>query len=571
MSRLRRMIGNTFISLLGQAVTWSSTLILTMAYGRFLGDEKFGELYFAITFVTLIGFPVESGFNQQLTRDVAQDPEKALKYLTNTLLIKLGLWVVLYGGLLWLAWMLGYSDEVRLLIAVCGIALLSTSLATTFGSLHYAFERVVFPVVGTILEKGLSAALGVVLLKFGADVQVMAFILLGGSLASLLWQAYWFLRLVGFHIGIDLSLIRSLFKTSLPFLTYGILGVIYYRLDTFMLERMADTTVVGWYGAGYRLFDTLVFLPSLFVGAIVYPVLSKLSVGQEHQLKLAIEKCLNFLLFCSMPIVTLLIVAAPAIIGFLYHRPEFINTIPALQALAPGLVFLYANSLFASTIMSTHNEKRIMLMAGIALIFNVALNIYFIPTYQHIGAAAVTTLTEFLLLCLSILFTPRKLLPIKSLWVAAKILVACLVMAGAIWLLHTAHIFLILPVAGISFLVTALLIQAIPREDLQILIKAVRKKADKSDAAETDIVTDFSIAAISTAKLPNVDVPIANILLPEEETTVKLPSLKKRKTIPISARPTLKLPHVQPAVSIGDEPTTKLPRLKKRTMKSETV
>ena len=74
MNRLRKVIGNTVISLLGQGVTWTSTIILTIAYGRFLGDVKFGELFFAMTFVALIGFPIDAGFNQQLTRDVAQIP-----------------------------------------------------------------------------------------------------------------------------------------------------------------------------------------------------------------------------------------------------------------------------------------------------------------------------------------------------------------------------------------------------------------------------------------------------------------------------------------------------------------
>src|SRR5215469_11051192 len=111
MSGLRKIVGNTLISLFGQFVTWTSTLGLTIAYGRFLGDFKFGELYFAITFVSLIGFPVEFGFNQQLTRDVAEKPEKAQSYLWNTLLIKTALWSVSYGVILLLVWALGYSPE----------------------------------------------------------------------------------------------------------------------------------------------------------------------------------------------------------------------------------------------------------------------------------------------------------------------------------------------------------------------------------------------------------------------------------------------------------------------------
>src|SRR5436305_8052407 len=97
MNKLRRVVGNTLISLVGQAITWTSTLLLTIAYGRFLGDVKFGELYFALTFVMLIGFPIEAGFNQQITRNVAQAPDKALRYLSNTLLLKVFLWLVLYS------------------------------------------------------------------------------------------------------------------------------------------------------------------------------------------------------------------------------------------------------------------------------------------------------------------------------------------------------------------------------------------------------------------------------------------------------------------------------------------
>src|SRR5207247_4355781 len=111
------------------------------------------------------------------------------------------------------------------------------------------------------------------------------------------------------NFAIDRTLIRGLISSSIPFLTYGVLGVIYYRMDTVLLSLMANGAVVGWYGAGYRLFDTLVFLPSLVISAIMYPVFSKLSISSEADLKVAIEKTMNFLLFCGLHIATTLIVA----------------------------------------------------------------------------------------------------------------------------------------------------------------------------------------------------------------------------------------------------------------------
>src|SRR5258708_3387833 len=160
MSELRKIINNTLISLFGQLVTWTSTLGLTIAYGRFLGDFKFGELYFAITYVSLLGFPIEFGFNQQLTRDIAEKPEKAQLYLWNTLVIKVALWSVSYAAILLLIKALGYSQEQWTIVAICGVTLLSGSMVNAFAALHYAFERTVFPSVGMMLEKGLSALVG---------------------------------------------------------------------------------------------------------------------------------------------------------------------------------------------------------------------------------------------------------------------------------------------------------------------------------------------------------------------------------------------------------------------------
>ena len=220
---------------MGQAITWTSTLLLTITYGRFLGDSKFGELYLATNFVGLIGFPLEASFNTQLTRDVAQQPDKAQRYLTNTLILKGLLWLVVYSIIFLLSWVLNYNAEERTLILTCGITLLCGSTVSTFAALHYACERTIYPVVSTILEKGLSALAGILLLRQGAGVEVMALVLLGGSMISLIWQSSWFFRLSGVHFLIDMGLIRKLLRTSVTILIYGGLGVIYYRIDTVLL------------------------------------------------------------------------------------------------------------------------------------------------------------------------------------------------------------------------------------------------------------------------------------------------------------------------------------------------
>jgi O-antigen/teichoic acid export membrane protein len=527
-NNLRRVVNNTVISLAGQAITWASTLLLTIAYGRFLGDSKFGELYFAITFVMLIGFPLEFGFNQQITRDVAQEPQKAPRYLLNTLLIKTTLWLFLYGLILLAGWLLGYGMEQRTIIAICGFTLLSTAIANTFAALYYALQRVAFPVIGTILEKGISALIGILLLKYGAGIQIMACVLLGSSIVGMLWQACCFFRLVQKKGGftLDTQLMRQLIRTGIPFLVYGVLGVIYYRLDTVLLSLMTNVAVVGWYGAGYRLFDTLVFLPNIVITAIMYPVFSKLSITSNEQLKLAIEKSMNFLLFCGIPIATFMIAAAPNIIGFLYHRPEFINTFPVLQALAPGLVFLYINTVFSTILMSTRQEKKITIMAAVALVFNLGLNLSLIPLYKHVGAAIATSLTELLLSTIALMLVPRALVPWRSGGVAIKALVASGAIVAVILLLRSFSIFAILAVAIVVYLGAATLLRTIPAEDLKALYRAIRYRKRQTlpsaDLPELEVALEEERLAdaegitekrpvIKWQTLPNTDPPVHEV------------------------------------------------------------
>ncbi|MBV9690286.1 MAG: flippase [Ktedonobacteraceae bacterium] len=474
---VRQVVSNTLTSLVGQVVTSAATLLLTLVYGYFLGDVKFGELYTATTLVLLIGIPIERGFNQQITREVAQRPGEVLLYLSNTLVIKGTMWIVLYAGILLCSWLLGSSGEGHVLVAICGCTLLSTAITNTFAALHYASGQVIFSVTGTVLEKGLSALLGFLLLRSGAGVQAMALVLLGCSIINGAWQACWLYHERGFGFLLEWEHIRKLMSTSFPFLVYGMLSVIYYRIDTVLLSLMTSSAVVGWYGSAYRLFDMLVFLPTLVISNSLYPVFSRYANASTERLKVAMEKATNCLLISGVPIATGLLVAAPGIVQALYPRSEFMHAVPVLQALAPGLICLYMNMVSTAVLVSMRQEKKMVSMAGVALVWNLCLNLILIPRYQHVGAAVVTSLTELLLLVMSIAVLPRDLWPRASMRVAGKVVLASLIMVLVIWPLRASSIVVTGAVALLVYVGAATLLGTLTHKELVALYGAVVGKA----------------------------------------------------------------------------------------------
>jgi O-antigen/teichoic acid export membrane protein len=225
----------------------------------------------------------------------------------------------------------------------------------------------------------------------------------------------------------------------------------------------------------------------------MYPIFARLSVNSMALLKAAIEKSTNFLLFCSIPMAVGMMFTASSIVGLLYQRPEFAHTVPVLQALAPGLVFLYINFALSSALVSITQENKTLVMAVAALIFNVGLNLIVIPRYQHVGAAAVTSLTELLLFGLEVVLLPRYLLPVRSLIVAAKACLASAVMGVAILALGRLSILVIVPAAVLVYASAALLLGIIPKDDLCALVDAVM--------ARTRTTTAPTNAACATAEM----------------------------------------------------------------------
>lgn len=467
MNIVKRSFRNIAMMMSGQIVTWASTLILSAAYGRFLGATGFGELYLATSFIALVGFPIEFSFNQQLIRDIAREPKAAHRYVTMGLVLKATLWVGLFLISFLLTFALHYSDEVRWLIVISGFSLLTMGIATTLRSVQTAYLDAGMAKFGDVIEKGFDCVVALLLLRAGAGVIPISIVLVVGSALGMMWQIYRTVKLIGIRIEWSPEVARTLIRSGLAFLAYGVIGVLYYRIDTILLSVFATDTAIGVYGAAYRLFDTMTFIPTIVVSAIMSPILSKYAVdADKSKLRLAVDKSVMAMLLCALPAAAGLIVTAPNIIGFIYHREDFTGSEYVLQALAVGLIALYLNSVLTTVLVSTGQERKLPLMAIAALIFNVGLNLFLIPRYMDMGAAWATSLTEVLLFGIGLWLIDRSLFPLRLFVTAAKILAASLVMGLVAYSLTRFNILVIIPIAAVVYVAAIIALRVLPDEDI---------------------------------------------------------------------------------------------------------
>ncbi len=476
MSTLRRALGNSTLMMVSQLVTWTTSLALTGAIGRTLGDEGFGDLYLAMSWTVIFGVLVGFGLDQQLTRAVARDRTVLSQYLLNSMALKICLFVLTYALITGIVYVLGYPPEVRKTTAIFSCVLLFQGMNGLLGASYQAFERITYSTVGGTLEKVCVALIGIYLLTHGYGVQALVATYVAVACGNMLWQMYFLRKLASIRPAIDLRIWPQLLRGGVPFFWFWVLTSVYFRVDVIILSKLTSSEVVGWYGSAYKLFETLMFLPTIVSMVIMYPILARLSAQSRDGLRFAMEKGLGIMLMLGTPICVGLFTLAGPIITLIYGDKDFAPAVPALQWLAVALFLLYVNHMMVVSLWSLNQEKKMIPAAGVAVFINMGLNFVLIPRYGHLGAAASTVATELFLTAYVLAVIPKDLLSRNSLDVLGKALVASAVMALVLAGLRDHSLAILIPVGGLAYCLCGLLLQLVPDEDLRMITRAFRMR-----------------------------------------------------------------------------------------------
>ncbi|HET7034282.1 MAG TPA: flippase [Thermomicrobiaceae bacterium] len=477
MGTFRRALGNGGVMLLSQVITWTATLVLTGALARYLGNVGFGNLYLATSMALIFSVLVNFGLDQQLTRAVARDKSLTQTYLINSLAIKTLTAGIAYLMVISLAHLLHYDSTMQHLILIYSLILFLNGYTASFTAAFQAHEYMVPPAVASIFEKVFDAAAAILLLSLGYGILAVAAVYVAGAASNLLWQLVLSRRKLSLGLPrIDRAVVRVLVIGALPFFLYWVLGSIYYRIDVVLLSKMTNETVVGWYGAAYRLFDTLVFLPNIVSTAIIFPILSRLSQNSRENFSIALNRGLQTMVIIGLPLCTGLFTLARPIISFVYGKSEFLPAVPALRWLALGLFVLYLNSILGVALISLNQERKMTVAAGIAIAVNLALNVALIPRYQHVAAAATTFFTELLLFGYLLHYLPSDLRLRGSLSTCVRVAAASAAMALVLTALRHQPLALLIPLGAAVYAAGILALGVVSRRELQMIVREVARR-----------------------------------------------------------------------------------------------
>lgn len=373
------------------------SFVILLMLARAFPAEVYGSLVTLLTMMAVIIAVFDLGLPIFLQREVSLDPLSAnvifSKVLTTGLLLftlylfaGFALLKLLYPALpvilYFLVALMMYTSS---LVSLCNKVL---SGLNDFKSqfITFAGPRLLIIVMFAIGIYALETSLNRLMLIFAA-----------GVLLNLMWVLNR-LKNVGVYFSFRHFTFQSAYaviKLSIPLGLAVIFNFMYDKIDVLLISKMTDFEQVAYYNVGYGLFKS----SSIAFSFLLVPALTKVASikdSKEEIIKFFREYFFVISIICAIVTAALYFSSQP-LIGLLYSH-KFVSSVPVLQILAFGIPAMGLNNLTGVTLNGMGYFKVVMYITLYALIFNVVLNIAFIPAFGITAPSVLTVVTEYFIL-----------------------------------------------------------------------------------------------------------------------------------------------------------------------------
>lgn len=361
-------------------------------------------LYFALfNFTFLLQIINDFGIQHFNNRNIAQHRQLIDKYFPNLLILKGMLALIFMVAVFIAAQLSGYGPSHYLMLFFLSVNWVITSLilflrSNISGLALYRTDSIISALDRFLLI--LICGVLLVLPSFRERFRIEWFVF--AQTAALALTAATAFVIVRGHLRVFRLRWRPRFwwlllRQSAPYASVIFLMTVYTRIDGVMIERLlADGLIeADLYASAYRLLDAGNMIGFLFAG-LLFPMFARL-IKEGSGVGALVRLSLQLLWTGVIPLAAAVFFFRTEIMEALYtsgspYSGQILGWL-MISFIAISGSYIYGTLLGAKGALRAMNG---IALAGVAL--NVVLNVWLIPDYQALGAAAATCVTQFLVL-----------------------------------------------------------------------------------------------------------------------------------------------------------------------------
>jgi len=377
-------------------------------------EEDYGIYFSLLNFSFLFNILLDLGINNFTTKNVAQYPAMASKYMGKVL----GFRIVLFAL----------------------YALVSYAIALIIGWNSYELYLLSFLIFNqfiiTLIAYARSYFGGLLLFQTDAIISVLdrflliifCGILLYFPVTDIPFKIEWFIwiqtgcYLITFIVAVILIFVQfgvpkvkynhafsySIVRQSFPYALLIFLMMIYTRVDSVMVERLHWNGKVesSYYAKGFRLLNAF-FMFAMIFSSLLFPIFSKM-FKQKQDIKPLLNSSAKLLIGGAFLLSILSFFNSEYILQLIYTK-DIKGSDTAFQLLMFSFIGMCATILYGTLLTARGNMKFLNWVSVIGIVVNIAINSALIPKYGATGAAIATVITQSLISAIQVVYSLRVL------------------------------------------------------------------------------------------------------------------------------------------------------------------
>jgi O-antigen/teichoic acid export membrane protein len=405
----RTILLNSLWLALGEAVGKGAMFLATVLLIRYLSPTDFGHFSISNSLAVTAGMVIDFGLSTIVTRDLSGNLNKAAKYLSNVLSLKLLLGVFYLSFILMITFFPGFDrhDQWTMVLLLLAIFTWFQDLTGLFASLFVAeekMEKLFF--VQVIHYCGIAFAV-LVTIHFQWRLQgLVTGYVLAASIGSAM--AYFFVLKGNIRLSFQLDgqFLTPLFKRSLPLFGALALTTAYVNADTLIIGQMLGAEAVGFYQGAYKFL--FVFQSINLLNTALFPRMSTyIKSGDSHAfVKLNVAVALFFLLFL-LPVTLIAILFVKPLILFIYGE-KMLPSIDPLRFMIPSGAVYFLRIYLGNILIAQDRQKCMFIALSTGLLFNIFLNVDLIPLHGVMIGGLALLLSEIEMCGVMLIFIRRE-------------------------------------------------------------------------------------------------------------------------------------------------------------------
>ena len=361
-------------------------------YGQYAAVSAFGALF--VSFADL-GLSTYSVREVARLRDREDGPARVHALLADVLMLRLLLATAAAGMIMLTGWVTGRPPTMMLGLALGAVGLLIYGAQGAFEAVLAGSERLDWLAGARVLQQLTFVLLGslVLLLGLGYHSLLLANIAGIGVLTAVTVRGA---RRLGLRVGKPtVAHWLPLLRVALPFGLISLTLGLSYKFDTVLLNLFYGDAATGIYSAAYTLIFSITAISNV-INTALYPSLSRQSVLNPGALPAVYGRSLRLLMIIALPIAVGGWAITPQLVGTLFGT-QYGASAQVLRVIIWVIPFMFASEFLGYVVVISGHEKRVARAIIISSSANVLGNLLLIPHFGLPAAAAMTVLTEVVL------------------------------------------------------------------------------------------------------------------------------------------------------------------------------